>query len=273
MVFYAPSAGDRSAPPAAHPLKHEDPHDAVRFTVRVRGKARGMTRFLRVPFGAEPALSLAEPQPMLFAQELRRQLMLERRQQGPIHCAAIMSKGKLLCWLDTEQNQAVLAEPSAMSLALFQAALVDPLPALELLPIARSLFDAQARRSRPVALRPLLWQVGLNACADNAPLPPLQADTRLRLRRWPDFRVLAHRHDDFRICALLIKHALDVAACSSVLGLPREEVQAFFNAAYLSGYAHPSAAPLPTLTAVSARPAGGNALARMWRDVRNRWSR
>lgn len=232
-----------------------------------------MTRFRRVPYDVEPIASSPEPQPLLFVQDLRRRLMLERKQQGPIHCAAVMSRGKLLCWLDTEHNQAVLAEPSALSLALFQAALVDPPPTLELLPIARSLFDAQAQRSRPVALRPLLWQTGLNACADGAALPPLQDDTRLRLRRWPDFRVLAHRHDDFRICALLIKHALDVAACSSVLGLPRDEVQAFFNAPYLSGYAHPSAAPLPALTAVPAKPAGGNALARMWRDVRNRWSR
>lgn len=232
-----------------------------------------MTRFRRVPFDVEATLPSLAPQPLLFVQELRRRLMLERKQQGPIHCAAIMSKGKLLCWLDTEHNLGVLAEPSAMSMALFQAALVDPLPTLELLPIARSLFDAQAARSRPVALRPLLWQAGLHAAADGAPLPPLQDDTRLRLRRWPDFRVLAHRHDDFRICALMIRHALDVASCSSILGLPRVEVQAFFNAAYLSGYAHPSAAPMPALTAAPAKPAASNALARMWRDVRNRWSR
>lgn len=232
-----------------------------------------MSRFRRVPFDVEPTLPSAAPQPLLFVQALRRRLMLERKQQDPIHCAAIMSKGKVLCWLDTEHNLGVLAEPSAMSMALFQAALVDPQPTLELLPVARSLFDAQAARSRPVALRPLLWQAGLHAAADGAPLPPLQDDTCLRLRRWPDFRVLAHRHDDFRICALMIRHALDVGSCSSILGLPRVEVQAFFNAAYISGYAHPSAAPMPALTVAPAKPAASNALARMWRDVRNRWSR
>ncbi len=232
-----------------------------------------MTRFRRVPFDAQPETIVAAAPSLLFVQELRRRLALERKAQAPTHCVAILSKGRLLCWLDTEQNQGIFAEPSALSMAVFQAALIDPAKSLELLPIARSLFDAQAGRSRPVALRPMLWQVGLNACADSAPLPPLERDSRLRLRRWPDFRVLAHRHDDFRICALLIKHALDVDTCCSMLGVARDEVQAFFNAAYLSGYAHPSAAPMPALAAMPAKPVGGGALARMWRDARNRWSR
>lgn len=232
-----------------------------------------MSRCRPAPFDACTALPSMAMVPPPFVEDLRRRLTGERRQHGPVHCVAIICNGKLLGWLDTEQSQAVLAEPSAVSLAMLQAALVDAVPRLELLPIARALFDVQARRARPVALRPLLWQVGLGACADHAPLPPLRRDSCVKLGRWPDFRVLAHRHDDFRICALLIQHALDVDACSSILGLPREEVQAFFNAAYLSGYAHTDTDPAARLTAAPAARAGGNALARMWRDVRNRWSR
>ncbi|RYE99380.1 MAG: hypothetical protein EOO78_14390 [Oxalobacteraceae bacterium] len=96
----------------------------------------------------------------------------------------------------------------------------------------------------------------------------------LHLKHWPDFRVLGNRHDDFRLCSLLLKRACTPRECSHMLGIDPGAVRAFFNAAYLSGYASPVEAPPAPLSrptiAASERDRGGSVLASMWRSVRDR---
>ncbi|MEW6383688.1 MAG: hypothetical protein AB1514_06905, partial [Pseudomonadota bacterium] len=57
-------------------------------------------------------------------------------------------------------------------------------------------------------------------------------DERLRgasvkLLRWPDFRVLGHDHDGFRLCSLLLKRACTVEECAMLLELPAAAVRDF----------------------------------------------
>ncbi|SEM23441.1 hypothetical protein SAMN05428989_3448 [Pseudoxanthomonas sp. GM95] len=116
---------------------------------------------------------------------------------------------------------------------------------------------------------PLLWQAALRMAVVPELLPPLHEGCQLKLARWPDFRVLAHRHDDFRLCSLLLRRACTVLEASHALGVDPGAVRAFFNAAWLSGYAQVEAesavAPPPPPT----RQRGpGALLASMWRGVR-----
>jgi hypothetical protein len=116
---------------------------------------------------------------------------------------------------------------------------------------------------------PLLWQAALRMAEVPVLLAPLHEGCRLRLARWPDFRVLAHRHDDFRLCSLLLRRACTVLEASHALGVDPGAARAFFNAAWLSGYAQveseTAVAPTPSPT----RQRGpGALLASMWRGVR-----
>jgi hypothetical protein len=58
-----------------------------------------------------------------------------------------------------------------------------------------------------------------------------------------------------------------VRACCDILDLPRQTVQSFFNAAFLTAYAFPVVgedAPV--------RPSPADGLVNLWRQLRIRWS-
>lgn len=227
-----------------------------------------MTRFRKIPFSLVHEPDLDDNASVGFVDQLRHRLSGGSVMHERLLYAALTLHGTTLCWIDVENNRAMMAEPGAQTLLSFQVALAQSLGALALAPLTRDAFERQAHYTRCLALRPMLWQAGLDACSANVPLAPLAAGSVLQLQRWPDFRVLGHRHDDVRICALLIRRAMDVDSCSAALALTTAQVQAFFNAAYLSGYAHlVHAAPVRAL-----RTGRGRGLAQLWRDVRTRWS-
>lgn len=231
-------------------------------------QVHAMNRLARLFHSASPAVPSVAPTAtsLPFVQQLRLYLGSDERQAGRPYCVAVTFDDIDLCWIDARRDQMLFTEPAELVFKQVQRLMTDPRQRLLLRPVAREVFEQIAQGARAMPMRRTLWDMGIDAAFGDAPLPPLDADTRLKLRRWPDFRVLAHRHDDFRICALMIKHGMTVSLCCTVLGLPRTQVQSFFNAAFLSGYAFPScdgAAPL--------RVQAGGGLAGMWRQIRTRW--
>ncbi|MEG0185711.1 MAG: hypothetical protein RR704_19915, partial [Stenotrophomonas sp.] len=212
-------------------------------------------------------LHAAIPGRIPFVQQLRLYLGAETQQGGRPYCIAVLLGQDALCWLDASRNRMLYAEPASRSVACLRRLLQDTHAPVSLHPLSREDFEQKVAAGRALSIGPTLWTLGLEASVEGSPLPPLALETRLKLSRWPDFRILGNRHDDFRLCALLIKHGLDVATCGSVLGLSQQHVQAFFNAAYLSGYAFPARD-----TARAVRTGAQSRLAGLWRQIRVHWS-
>lgn len=130
-------------------------------------------------------------------------------------------------------------------------------------------FDALAKGQFHQPLRPILWQVAQHGGDWDDLGRRLLRQARIRLLRWPDFRLLAHQHDGFRLCSLLLKKPCTVEECRQLLDLNAHTVEAFVRSAYLCGYAmvetpdgtHEKA---PAIVA----PPIGSLLARMWRSLR-----
>lgn len=191
---------------------------------------------------------------------LRERLLLR---QG--HAALVVDDAPQLL-LDFVQDQMVV--PLGVPMGSLAQDLSDLFPSL-------SLHDLSERRYLDLAdtlprqpLRPLLWQWGQRPAHWQDLEARLRRGTRVRLLRWPDFRVLGHQHDSFRLCSLLLKRASSVEECATLLEVPEEAVRSVVRPAYLSGYAAledlgPTPAPV--------RSSGsGTLLARMWRSVRQR---
>ncbi len=184
----------------------------------------------------------------------------------PAH-AAVIHDDAIVCWLDAKDDRMMTTAPAPIALALLHKLLADEHPPLRLAPVTHEMFMQRATVSSNLPLRPTLWNVGLAATRLDRPMQPLTMDMKLRLRRWPDFRILAHRHDHFRLCALLIKQGASVQACCEILDLPPRQVQSFFNAAFLTAYAFPvMGEDLPV------RPSPTDGLVKLWRQLRIRWS-
>ncbi|ALA83302.1 hypothetical protein D7Y55_03470 [Stenotrophomonas maltophilia] len=223
---------------------------------------------LQEPFAAEPLAPAALPTAALpFVQQLRLHLASDGAQQRrPAH-AAIIHDGATVCWLDARNDRMMTTAPAPITLTLLQKLLGDADPALSLVPVTQDVFVQRATVSSNIPLRLTLWNIALATAGHGAPMSPLHEGTKLRLRRWPDFRILAHRPDHFRLCALLIKQGASVQACCAILDLPRRSVQSFFNAAFLTAYAFPVVgedAPV--------RPSPTDGLVNLWRQLRIRWS-
>lgn len=222
-----------------------------------------MTRFHRLPFvDAAPIATPRGPAPNIVDQ-LRQGL-----DGASLNQVVIRHSGEGMLFADLREGTAVLAECAGRGGQRLQAALSEAPGELSLHSMDPQSFADEAGRGRSMPLRPLLWNLGLLACSANRALAPLSSSSCIKLRRWPDFRVLAHRPDSFRMCALMIKAPMSVDACSQALALPSSQVQAFFNASYLSGYAMQVDAP-------SVRPstaAKGRGVVALWRSVRTRWS-
>lgn len=187
----------------------------------------------------------------------------------------VMLDGNDVLFLDFAKGWAVPAALTRLTAERFTAWLGTSFPKLKLHATSADRFAEAAAHATRMPLAPLLWQTALRMQANPVLIAPLQEETALHLKHWPDFRVLGNRHDDFRLCSLLLKRACTPRECSHMLGIDPGAVRAFFNAAYLSGYASPVAAP-PRDSGKSTAAAGdkgGSVLASMWRSVRDRMRR
>jgi len=234
-----------------------------------------MVRFRRSSF--EDPSELFAPPPMApatlpsaalpFVQQLRIHLAGDTAMPRRSAYAAVIHDDATVCWLDAKNDRMMTTAPAPIALTLLQKLLAEEHPALSLAPVPQELFEQRAIVSSNLPLRPSLWNIGLAATRLDRLMPPLQMDAKLRLRRWPDFRILAHRPDHFRLCALLIKQGASVQACCEILDMPQRPVQSFFNAAFLTAYAFPvmgEDAPV--------RPSPTDGLVNLWRQLRIRWS-
>ncbi|MHC9083893.1 hypothetical protein ACYX7E_02520 [Luteimonas sp. RIT-PG2_3] len=183
--------------------------------------------------------------------------------------ATLTRDGEALLLLDFDRR---LAAPVSGIDKDIASVLATDFHRLRLEPLSARDFNTSASAAQSMPLAPLLWNIALRIDGPVPLLDPMDRRTVLSLRQWPDFRALAHRHDHFRLCCLLLKRPSTTAEAADLLELDAATVDGFFNAAYLSGYAQvsrpvPAAAPAPG-PAVTERKRGGSALARMWRSVR-----
>lgn len=183
--------------------------------------------------------------------------------------ATLARDGQALLLLDFDRR---LAAPVAGIDKDIAGVLAADFHRLRLQPLSARDFNTSASAAQSMPLAPLLWNIALRIDGPVPLLDPMDRRTVLSLRQWPDFRALAHRHDHFRLCCLLLKRPSTTAEAADLLELDAATVDGFFNAAYLSGYAEvsrPAPASAPSASAApSARKRGGSALARMWRSVR-----
>lgn len=207
-----------------------------------------------------PARLYAVPQQPLAAQ------LRERIIAASGHAALVLDGAEMLL-LDFDRRLALAiddGEDVAESLAA-------QFPRLQLQPLPETAFNARLQSATALPIAPLLWDVAQRFPGTHALLPPLSPRSALSLKQWPDFRALAHRHDHFRLCCLLLKRPSTAEEAARLLSLERSVVDGVFSAAYLLGHAEPveaprTVAPTRVASAGGARPA--SALARMWRSVR-----
>ncbi len=196
-------------------------------------------------------------------------MAVRARLQAADTVAALSLQGRDVLLLDFRRLLAVVP-PEAVAPDQTPAQLLgQAFDTLALRPLAPARYSALFVDLPSLPMIPLLWQAALRMAVVPVLVSPLHEGRRLRLARWPDFRVLAHRHDDFRLCSLLLRRACTVLEASHALGVDPGAVRAFFNAAWLSGYAQveseTAVAPAPPPT----RQRGpGALLASMWRGVR-----
>jgi len=190
--------------------------------------------------------------------------------------------------LNSRQGHAVLALDNAAQVLIDfvqdQMVVAAGVPAEHL---AQDLSDAfeslalhgiSARRYQELAgertrqpLRPLLWQWGQRPEHWQDLDARLRHHARVKLLRWPDFRVLGRQHDNFRLCSLLLKRACSVDECAALLDVSGDAVRSFVHPAYLCGYAALEATPQDaTPLRGTFASGGGTLLARMWRNLRQR---
>ncbi|WP_313495062.1 hypothetical protein [Stenotrophomonas sp.] len=197
--------------------------------------------------------------------------LLRRRLQEKQGRAVLSLQGQPQLLIDFEHDQMVplYVHPAQGPSLAQQLGDVFELLALQELSLAR--FQALAENLSRQPLRPLLWQMAQHGDNWTDFDRRLQQHARVSLLRWPDFRVLAHQHDGFRLCSLLLKKPCTLAECTELLELDSDAARAFMRSAYLCGYAtvqvpEPAAAPPPVPVKVGASAL----LARMWRSVRQR---
>ncbi len=172
--------------------------------------------------------------------------------------------------IDFENDQMVSAS------SLTPAALAEELAAsfdqLRMQAISAFAYERLSRGLHAHPLRPLLWQWGQQSRGWQD-LDAKLAAAKVRLLRWPDFRVLGRQHDSFRLCSLLLRRPSSVDECTRLLDMPAERVLSFVHPAFLCGYANlepatAESAPAPASPVRSPAREDGTLLARMWRSVR-----
>lgn len=173
--------------------------------------------------------------------------------------------------MDFHNDQAIVLGRQREGVAAIAAYLGEAFNTLALQELSAEQYQLLAEEKPRQPMRPLLWQMAAHGTWEELDAR-LQRDERVRVLRWPDFRVLGNQHDGFRLSSLLLKKACTVQECVSLLEMDEVEVRAFIYAAYLCGYAQlePPAATSASAPVVSPVARGGSLLARMWRSVRAR---
>jgi len=184
------------------------------------------------------------------------------------HAALVLDDEPQLL-LDFVQDQMVV--PVGVPAASLAQDLSDLFESLSLHGLSERRYLELAAALPRQPLRPLLWQWGQRPAHWQDLDARLQGGARIKLLRWPDFRVLGNQHDSFRLCSLLLKRACSVDECAALLDVPREAVRGVVHPAYLCGYAalEDFMANAPPMRG-SDRDRSGTLLARMWRSVRQR---
>jgi len=182
--------------------------------------------------------------------------------------AVLVLQGQPKLLLDFAQDQMVV--PAGVAVACLAQDLSDAFDALSLHGLSERRYQQLGGALPRQPLRPLLWQWGQRPAHWRDLDARLQRNARVKLLRWPDFRVLGHQHDSFRLCSLLLKRACSVDECATLLDMPADAVRSVVHPAYLCGYAaiEDSGSGAPPLRAGGS--GGGTLLARMWRSVRQR---
>ena len=222
-------------------------------------------RALRGMQWAPEALAMHMPAPIRLADGahaitrlLRERLPLRQGQ------ALLSDAGEPLLLMDLEHDQAVLLQEPAAALV---ERLADAFERLQLDALASARLQALAGERPRLPLRPLLWQWAQRSRHWQA-LDDRLRGASVKLLRWPDFRVLGHDHDGFRLCSLLLKRACTVDECAMLLDLPAAAVRDFIHAAYLCGYAQLQAAPAAAGVPMRSNATDSGLLARLWRHLR-----
>lgn len=239
-------------------LRDGDDHQAVLDDGAIGRALRGMQRPPE-----PPVVQAATPVRLADGAHAITRLLRERLplRQGQ---ALLSDAGEPLLLMDLEHDQAVLMQEPAAGLVERLADAFDHLQ-LDALTPARLLALAGDRPRQP--LRPLLWQWAQRSRHWQA-LDERLRTASVKLLRWPDFRVLGHDHDGFRLCSLLLKRACTVRECAELLDLPTAVVRDFIHAAYLCGYAQLQGAPAAPALTVRAAGNDSGLLARLWRHLR-----
>lgn len=199
-------------------------------------------------------------------------ILLRERMAAAAGQAALLVDGEP--WLLVDFDRALALSPTARPEKELASDLAAAFHRMRIGPLSARAFNDQLALSPALPLAPLLWNVALQVEGE-PPSGPGQRDRALVLRQWPDFRALAHRHDHFRMCCVLLKRQATAGELAALLELDVDTVRAFYEAAWLSGYASvagAAASATPVQAAVDAgeapRRRAGSALARMWQTVR-----
>ncbi len=212
-----------------------------------------------------PAHSIDEPRIAHGAKAITRALR-ERLPARQGHAVLVLDDEPHLL-LDFVQDQMVV--PAGVPVARLAQDLSDLFDTLSLHGLSERRYQTLAGAQPRQPLRPLLWQWGQRPAHWQDLDARLQRGARIKLLRWPDFRVLGNQHDSFRLCSLLLKRACSVDECMSLLDMPGEAVRSVVHPAYLCGYAALEDAT-PNAPPLRGGQGGGTLLARMWRSVRQR---
>lgn len=196
--------------------------------------------------------------------------LLRQRLQERKGYALLSVQSDPLLLIDFEHDLAVPLNAGASAESNLAQQLGDLFDLLTLQDLSSQRFQTLAGNVSRQPLRPLLWQMAQHSDNWTDFERRLQQHAQVSLLRWPDFRVLAHQHDGFRLCSLLLKKPCSLYECTRLLELDIDATRAFMRSAYLCGYAEvkvPEVAPPPP---PPTRQGASALLARMWRSVRNR---
>lgn len=221
---------------------------------------------------AVPPPVVADTDGLYLASGAKQVTRLLRQRLQEKHGRALLSlQGHPQLLIDFEHDQVVslAAQPAASGQALARQ-LGDVFELLALQELSGAAFQAMGGDLPRQPLRPLLWQMAQFGDHWTDFDRRLQLHAQVSLSRWPDFRVLAHQHDGFRLCSLLLKKPCTLLECTRLLELDVDATRAFMRSAYLCGYAEVRVPEVAEAPPVAAKSSASTLLARMWRSVRQR---
>lgn len=203
------------------------------------------------------------------AKQVTRLLRQRLQQKQGYALLSVQRQPALL--IDFEHDLAVPLQATTADAPSLPQHLGERFEQLVLQEMSATRFQALVGELSRQPLRPLLWQMAQYSDSWTDFERRLQQHALVRLLRWPDFRVLAHQHDGFRLCSLLLKKPCSLHECTRLLDVDVAATRAFMRSAYLCGYAQVQLPDAPvTPPPAPARNGAGTLLARMWRSVRNR---